>query len=73
MEVIPALEFLVNRLRAKAISRKEYPHFLREGGAKPRPLSKNGGSGMEVMILGCVGAAHTPQNHYPLRTTKMGI
>jgi len=25
----------------KAIFRKEYPHFLREGAAKPRPLSKN--------------------------------
>jgi len=25
----------------KAISRKEYPDFLREGAAKPRPLSKN--------------------------------
>jgi|GEM_PF-2527237 len=24
------------------ISEKEYPHFLREGAAKPRPLSKNG-------------------------------
>jgi len=26
----------------KAISRKEYPHFLREGAAQPRPLSKMG-------------------------------
>jgi len=26
----------------EAISRKEYPHFLREGAAQPRPLSKNG-------------------------------
>jgi len=34
----------------------------------PAPRS-NPGSGMEVMILGCVGAAHTPQNHYLLRTT----
>jgi|GEM_PF-2931404 len=26
----------------KEISEKEYPHFLREGAAKPRPPSKNG-------------------------------
>jgi len=26
---------------SKAISKKEYPDFLKEGAAKPRPLSKN--------------------------------
>gem|GEM_PF-2448529 len=37
-----ASSFDTNVMRSKKIQIKKYPHFLREGAAKPRPLSKNG-------------------------------
>jgi|GEM_PF-1392321 len=47
----------------KEISEKEYPHFLREGAAEPRPLSKNG----DILFW---GSPNTPTTQHPDATTN---